>query len=437
MRKTIRSAPAAYGLCFCVFALLLLALYLLMVLSAAIPNGALQKNMKESALYQLTAERYEIPENGKFRQIADNYADQIWLNIAWQMGSGNPFVSSLNTGYYDGGNFGVAVGLHQAVTKGLEANRSYTRYWHGSAAMLRFAHLVTDIQGAKFLGMLCILLLIFQTLRILFREGHGDLGMCLLASLLAIQPWQLRLSFEYLPCFLLCFLLCPGFLKLEKRGDTPLLLLSTASGVLTAFFDFLTVETLPILVPLILVVAVRSLDRRLVSKKGTALLLLQCLLCWGFAYAGAFVVKWMAAARVAGTGQLFTVLDSVEARMGGTVLVNGVERRPGPLLSIGANFSVLFGATDRTSYPLVILCLILCGLFLVILVRDLRTRRRISRGTGFILALGALVLLRFGVLSNHSYLHAFFTYRAFLSTILAVLTALMMNLRPQKQKRRR
>lgn len=227
-----------------------------MALFATIPNHAIQKNMTRSARYELTADRYEIPENGNFRQVEDHYADQIWLNIAWQMGAGNPFASVLDTGYYDGGRFGTAAGLHQAVTRGQTANESYTRYWHGSAACLRLFHLVMDIQGIKIMGLLCVLVLIFATLRLLFREGHGDLGMCLLASLVAIQIWQVRLSFEYLPCFLICFGLCPAFLKLEKRGDTPLALLSVASGTMTAFFDFLTVETITILVPLILVTAV-------------------------------------------------------------------------------------------------------------------------------------------------------------------------------------
>ena len=50
---------------------------------------------------------------------------------------------------------------------------------------------------------------------------------------------------------------------------------------------------------------------------------------------------------------------------------------------------------------------------------------------------GLMVLLRFGFLANHSYLHSFFTYRALVSTILAVLSALAINLRPVKKGRGR
>lgn len=418
----------------CVFAALLLCLYLLTVLLAAIPNQAIKKNMTASAMYELTVDRYEIPENGSFQMVADNYADQIWLNIAWQMGNGNSFVAALDTGYYDGGNFGVAAGLHQAVTRGKTANQSYTRYWHGSAAFLRLLHLWTDVQGIKTAGLVCLLILVFATVWMLFRQRHGTVALCLLASLLAVQIWQVRLSVEYLPSVLVCFGLCPAFLKLEKNGDFPLELLSVAAGVLTAFFDFLTVETVTVLAPLILVVAVRSMDGRLGRSRDTAMLLLRCLLCWALAYGGTFAVKWICASRIIGDNHISSAISSAGKRLDGTVLVSGVETKPGVLLSIGANLSVLFGGTDRTSsgrilFGLFLFASALCGLCYVC-----HTRKTVAGGTGFILILGALVFVRYGLLANHSYLHAFFTYRALLSTILAVLVALVLNICPVKKK---
>ena len=50
------------------------------------------------------------------------------------------------------------------------------------------------------------------------------------------------------------------------------------------------------------------------------------------------------------------------------------------------------------------------------------------------LLLGALALARFALLGNHSYLHEFFTYRALCATVMAVLTAFVLNIRlPQKE----
>lgn len=420
-----------------VFAVLLIALYLFMVFSAAIPNEAIRENMIASARYELTVPSYELPENGRLQQVADHHADQIWLNIAWQMGEGNPFVSALDTKYYDGGSFGEAAGLHQAVTRGQAPNRSYTRYWHGGAACLRVLHLWTDIQGIKTLGLLCLLLGVSVTVWMLIRQQHGKLALCLIAALMAVQAWQMRLSAEYQPCFLICFFLCPAFLALEKHGDTPLAMLSVTAGVMTAFFDFLTVESITILVPLILVTAVRCMDGRLGSPKENASLVLDCLCCWGVAYGSTFAVKWVCVSELAGGSHILAALQSAGERLGGSVLVKGVERDPGALLSIGANLSALFGAAERTDYGRVLLGLLLVAAVVYVLSRMCRIRRGGRRGTGMILGLGAIVLVRYGLLANHSYLHAFFTYRALLSTILAVLTALVMNYHPREKERQR
>ena len=42
--------------------------------------------------------------------------------------------------------------------------------------------------------------------------------------------------------------------------------------------------------------------------------------------------------------------------------------------------------------------------------------------------LGSVVLLRYMVLSNHSYLHEFFTYRALISPVLAVFLSLALSM---------
>lgn len=63
-----------------------------------------------------------------------------------------------------------------------------------------------------------------------------------------------------------------------------------------------------------------------------------------------------------------------------------------------------------------------------------------GNGTGIrlILFLGSVVLLRYMVLSNHSYLHEFFTYRALMSPVLAVFLSLALSMEfPGFGKRKR
>ena len=416
-----------------VFSALLLLLYLLLVFTAAIPNSAIKKQMRNSAVYISNEDAYVFSADGQQQNITDNLADQMWLNIGWHMGNGNPFVSALNTRYYDGEKYGPPLGLFLSVMQGDAANTDYTRYWHGTAGLIRVLHLFTDIQGIKIVGMVCLVLLIGRTLWVLIRAGHRDLGLCLLISLLLVQIWNLRLSMEYQPCFLICFALCPAFLRAEKQGNFYLNLLAIVSGTLTAFFDFLTTETVTILIPLILVIAIRSRECRLGSPKKTFRMLLGCGVCWALAYLGTFVTKWCMVSLVTGENHFRTAMTSVGQRMGGVVTEGNTNKMPGMLMAIGSNLSVIFEGTSRTEYRMAVSnLLILAGLIFVV-YSIYRVRQKPRPGTFFILMLGSIVLMRFGLLANHSYLHSFFTYRALASTIMAVLVAMLINLQPKKK----
>ena len=421
-----------YILYLAVFAALASALYLLMVFSAAIPNSAIRKNMQNSAKRYMDTDRYAFSEDGFLKNVTDNHADQMWLNIGWNMGSGDPFRDALDTDYYDGESFGTTAGLYLTVTRGRTANADYSRYWHGTAGLIRILHLFTNIRVIKALCFFCLLLLFGNTLRVLVRRGHWDLGLCLLASLFWVQAWNLRLSMEYLPCFLICFGLCPAFLNLEKQGDFFLMLLSIASGTLTAFFDFLTTETVTILIPLILVMAVRSRERRLSTPLSAAKLLVRCALCWLLAYGGMFLLKWVLVSLATGENHFLSGLDSAGRRIGGEVTGGQLRKKPGFFMAIAANLSALFSGSSRTEYRLVIGMLLCLALLAFLLYRFSQFKGKLRPGTVFILLLGSLVLLRYGLLANHSYLHAFFTYRALASTIFSVLTAVTLNLHTAK-----
>ena len=417
-----------------VFFLLLLALYLLMVLFVTVPNPAIAGHMLESAVYISNEDPYVFPEDGKYQNITDNLADQMWLNIGWHMGRGNPFVSALDTRYYDGMEYGPPVGLFLSVTRGYEANTDYTRYWHGTAALMRVFHLFTDIHGIRTIGMVCLILLITKTVITLARNGHWDLGVCLLVSLFCVQVRSLGLSVEYLPCFLICFALCPAFVRLEKKGDFFLNLLCVISGTLTAFFDFLTTETVTVLIPLILVIAIRSREGRLESPKKVAKTLLYCCLCWALAYVGTFLVKWCAVSLVTGENHFSPAMQSAGQRIDGVVTEGSIHKSPGALMAIVSNLTVLFDGTSRTEYRQVISRLVIIGLLVSMIYRLYQIRRKPRPGTAFLLLLGSVVFLRYSLLANHAYLHSFFTYRALASTILSVLSAMVINLQPPKKK---
>ena len=106
-----------------------------------------------------------------------------------------------------------------------------------------------------------------------------------------------------------------------------------------------------------------------------------------------------------------------------------------PFLSgILANLSVFFGSSRRVDLGRVFWGLAVCAALLALGYVWLKRAEPRRNGALAALLLGALVLARFALLGNHSYLHEFFTYRALCATVMAVLTAFVLNIRlPQKE----
>lgn len=84
-----------------------------------------------------------------------------------------------------------------------------------------------------------------------------------------------------------------------------------------AFFDFLTCETLTILIPLLIVFIMRKQENRLPALKDSVLLTVKCGAAWGLAYAGTFLAKWCAASAVTGENKFAAALASAEIRFVG------------------------------------------------------------------------------------------------------------------------
>lgn len=416
-----------------VFALSLAILYLFLVALAAIPNSAIRNNMARSAVYINSAEPFAHERGSAFRGVADNYADAILMDISWHMGEGNPFVSAINTRYNDGGNKGELRGFFLSVVEGEDANTDYTRYVHGTAGFVRFLHLFTDIHGVRQAGLVAFILLAAIVTVILCNRKHYAVAICFVLSLMLVEAWNLVLSIEYQPAIIIAMIMCILYLLFERKSDFSLVLLSVIGGVLVSFFDFLTTETMTILLPLILVIAVRAKDGRLNSFKEGFFLILKCGVAWGISYVSVFAIKWITAYFVAGPEVFSNAMTFVKMRMG--MDLSEFQDLPDHFFSpIIANLSMLFGIRVREN-----LLMSLGGTFAVFVLLFViwyffRVKEQKRDAATLLLILGALVLVRYMVLYNHSYAHCFFTYRALSSSVFAVLTACAINIGlPQKK----
>lgn len=415
MGLTKKSFAAHFGL----FVAFTAAMWLFLIIAAGIPNRMLSENMTKSALSYKEEDAFSFQYKNKWCSVTDNYADSILLNVSWNMGRGNPFKASLDTGYYSGGQYGENAGLYLTVSEDVPPDTEYTRYWHGCGGILRILHMFTSVNVIKVMGLIVTLIFALLTLALLIRQKNYKTAFSLLVGICMVQLWNVGLSLEYQSVFILCFMLCPLYLHCERRKETALYYLSVAGGTLTAFFDFLTCETVVILLPLVLVCSVRLEEGRLGESRENVRLLIRCLLSFGLCYVGAFFTKWTLATVVTGENKFIPALDQAALRVAG----DGIQTSPNPFvrgfLALIANLSTLFGAEKRAdlSYAVIGTFLFAClGGSLYYLFR----KKEQAKGKWLLLCLGGIVFLRYLVLGNHSYLHGFFTYRALITPLTAL-----------------
>lgn len=406
----------------------LIVLWLLLVLASAIPNASIKEKMADSVFYFSDKDAFAFPEDKALNGVTDNYADAILVGVSWNMGRGNPFVAAVDTAYYDGDKFGENAGLYLAVIEDKAPNTEYTRYWHGSAAMIRVLSLFMDIEGIKLTGFVAFVILTMLTCAMLIRRKHIDLAIVLLLSLVAVQAYNIRLCMEYQPAFLVTFLMLPLYIWLERKENTKLLYLSVISGTAIAFFDFLTTETITILLPLAIVLAIRMKENRIDNTKNTLLLLVKNGVAWAVAYAGTFVAKWSLATVVTGENAFAKAFSAAALRAGSTVMEQDVDK-VSIVTALLSNISTMFGGKVRVDTQGMLIALVIVGAVIASVWYLFYDKKKDKRGVLLLLCIGAVVLIRYMVLINHSYMHCFFTYRALVVPVFADLTALWFSIR--------
>ena len=150
--------------------------------------------------------------------------------------------------------------------------------------------------------------------------------------------------------------------------------------------------------------------------------------CWGAAYLMTFIVKWAAASAVTGENKFVSAIHSAEVRIDGeTDMSLPMQIISAPM----ANISTLFGGDVRVDGGRIAL-----GLILTVLISGsiclLLGSKKPPKAAVTIAVLGLVPYLRYIVLSNHSYLHEYFTYRAQAATVMALCALVWLCIRDNK-----
>ncbi|MCR5508263.1 MAG: hypothetical protein K6F34_06225 [Lachnospiraceae bacterium] len=386
-------------------------LCVLLVSTAWIPKEAIRHNSLVSAQYLMQKDVFFDAASGINGSRIDRYADSILLNIAYHYDREYPLRSVMVSAYYFTPSQDENANFLDAVKDDLGVNRQYLRYWHGSILFVRPLLTVLSIRGIYILHAILLILLFSAFLVTALRLRQRAVALAMTLALIFTGIFFVPLSLEYTWNFLVMLAASLAALILasrEKPVDFGTFFMIT--GMITCFLDFLTTETLTLLIPLLIILKVKKTPFKEAWKSS-----LYRAFCWGFGYAGIWAAKWGLTAIVYRENVIPYVAEHIGERLGGDL--TGVSGLTMITRAVTRNIFCLFPLGYGGAGAVAAIVIILAGAYIAYVyhVNDF------DRGSILLFALiGIVPFIRFLILHNHSYIHYFFTYRALGSTIFAL-----------------
>ncbi len=395
-----------------------------LLLSALVPKEAIKEKTLESAEYLYEGELFGEALPGIEGSRIDRYADAILLNIAWHYGDasedlnteGGLLRSVLLSAYYFSPVEEENENFLTAVRDDMEANRQYMRYWHGSIAIVRPLLAFFSIKQIYILN--AVILFILAAFFVFFsvRKKRYATAVGMVAALILTGSWFVPMSLEYTWTFIL--MLAASFIAVrlaeqgkEKRYAAFFLL----TGMLTSYLDFLTTETITLLIPLLLIIWTEKESGIKREGRGLYLMSLKSSLTWFFGYAGMWILKWAVTAAVMHENVMPYVSEHIEERLGGDM---GLGLFQYLILSLTRNIGCLFPLGYGTAGLLIGIGLLMAAVYVGYVYHG----KSIAGDRILVYAvIGLVPYVRYLILHNHSFLHCFFTYRAQAATVMAAI----------------
>lgn len=391
-----------------IFVGLVTAGYLALVCVYALPIEPIQENVLEAANIIETEESHPELIYGHQDTMLDNLTDSIMMGTARYEGTESIFQKALLANRKTvNGMMDSEILAAEVSGEALEGSvSSYGRYWHGYLLYLKPLLLVLNYGQIRYLIGFIQFALFVAVLYLFIKKNKEKHIIPFAAAYLFLNPATLSLSLQYLPASVITILQFVIMLRQEdkyRENYTRWIYHFFIVGCLIAYFDFLTYPLLTLGMPLVFLLA----ENRQSIKESVKRFLGSCI-AWGAGYVMMWGSKWILGTLLTKENMLLDALGNVLLRVGATE-------------TDAKNSAVQVVAKNIGANKLCLLAVILIFVIFIgkgILKKQSMNLRNINVG---VLLCAALPIMWYTVVSNHSYIHYWFTYRILAISIYAVL----------------
>lgn len=415
---------------------MLLCIYIVaLTISSLIPSSFLKKNVIESSEVLNKEGERKIINLGYKTETVFNFTDALMINIAYSINSEEPLTSALlaRKNYIPGQT------LNEHVDKQYDLGASkeyvnekngdiyqtkelyglmhgenitdsfeYARYWHGYLVVLRPLLAITNYSGIRIISLAITILLVVTLLYKLYKKIDISTSTFFLIGLLAISIFYVTQGINEIIVYLIALafsiiLLCKKDIN-KSIGEIFFVI-----GSITSFTDLLTAPLSTLGIPLIVYILLLQKDE--VKLKDIMINIIKVCVLWGFGYAFTWMMKWVITQIALGRPIISQAIEQAKYRT--------------QLKSTKLNyFSVLLRNLAFLSNATLIGCAIILIIFTIFkLIINKNKRINFKQNIKLIIPYVITAIMPFAwylVLQEHSYIHAFFTYRILIITIISM-----------------
>ena len=389
-----------------IFITLIAVFFLSMVLVYCIPTSWIQENVEASVEIMESEGNYPMYFFYRHNSIMDVQTDKLMYE-------------SLITNRPE---------EYNVVEASVSINQ-YPRYWHGYQVLLRPLSIVYQIQEVRYLGMLAFHLLLFWSAWLIAKRTKFSIAMIYVLTVCTGNIALSSVCLQFLTTFLVLFVSLIILLSnYDKQKAVRAMEFFFIVGMAENFFDFLTFPIVTLGIPLILLMWLRIRDEQ-ADFKSNVWFMFKGSAAWGIGYALTWVTKWLIATVVLGVRYFWRTMDVVKFRL------EGNEEYPLDRIgTIRKNLKSWLNIQDDgvISWSKVVILIVIVALILIIWkkLKDIKTLSAYVP----ILFVALYPYIWYLVMSNHSQIHHWYTYRAQLVTLFGGLIFIAGILREKNTK---
>lgn len=278
----------------------------------------------------------------------------------------------------------------------------YSRYWHGYLVYLKPLLLLFTWEQILWIGAGLQVILMLAVLAVSVWKKHPQVGLAMLVGLLFMKPLLMMVSLAMTVCWLITLAVMLVILLrhdwLEQKDHYPELFLMT--GILVAYFDFLTYPVVTLGFPLCAYFLIKKEGK----LKENVVRMVVYSASWALGYVSMWAMKWILADVTLHTGTIKSAFSSI---LGWTEAIGGRPRFSGGLYVISLNLYEY----SSWLYPALVAALVLFDVASFVYACRKTTWKRAAVCSVPYLLVACIPFLWYIIVQHHSGLHIAFTFR--------------------------